>query len=337
MQTECSADLFGFARVERRAVVAGFDGGKMTSDAGALLLGATDRAIRLVDRFAECFTDSRAAELIEHDGQRRWSGSGCLRWRWATKTWSITTSCATTRQWRCWPASCRPAARIARRWPANRRSTGWSGAAPELTRYHRIAWDGAKIEALVCRSVSGSAPTPAEADHPRSRCHRRSAARASGRPLLSRLLRLLLLSAAVHFQRPASVGVKAAARRHRRGPPERSRRRRASSRQIRARWPAGAHCAARRFGVCPRGPDELVRGQWGRFSVWPGQERAAGRRDCRRTRRRRGGQQNHRPAGAPVQGIPVVDARQLEPPAPGDRQGGMDRQARPIRALSSPR
>ena len=46
MQTECSADLFGFARVEGRAVVAAFDGGKITSDAGALLLGATDRAIR---------------------------------------------------------------------------------------------------------------------------------------------------------------------------------------------------------------------------------------------------------------------------------------------------
>ena len=42
MQTECSADLFGFAPVARRAVVAGFDGGRMTSDAGALLLGATD-------------------------------------------------------------------------------------------------------------------------------------------------------------------------------------------------------------------------------------------------------------------------------------------------------
>jgi hypothetical protein len=47
MQTKCSADLFGFAPVERRPVVAGFDGGRMTSDAGALLLRATDRAIRL--------------------------------------------------------------------------------------------------------------------------------------------------------------------------------------------------------------------------------------------------------------------------------------------------
>ena len=66
MQTECSADLFGFAPVEGRAVVAAFDGGKMTSDAGALLLGATDRAIGLVERFAGCFTDHRAPELIEH-------------------------------------------------------------------------------------------------------------------------------------------------------------------------------------------------------------------------------------------------------------------------------
>jgi hypothetical protein len=66
MQTECSADLFGFAPVDGRAVVAAFDGGKMTTDAGAMLLGATDRAIGLVERFAGCFKDHRAAELIEH-------------------------------------------------------------------------------------------------------------------------------------------------------------------------------------------------------------------------------------------------------------------------------
>jgi hypothetical protein len=47
-------------------VVAAFDGGQMTSDAGALLLGATDRAVRLNDRFAACFSDARAAELVEH-------------------------------------------------------------------------------------------------------------------------------------------------------------------------------------------------------------------------------------------------------------------------------
>ena len=38
MPTHCSPDLFGFAPVEDRSVVAAFDGGAMTSDAGALLL-----------------------------------------------------------------------------------------------------------------------------------------------------------------------------------------------------------------------------------------------------------------------------------------------------------
>jgi Transposase DDE domain group 1 len=66
MPTECSAERFEFALMERRAVVAEFDGGAITSDAGALLLGATDRAIRLVGRFAEGFIDRRRSELVEH-------------------------------------------------------------------------------------------------------------------------------------------------------------------------------------------------------------------------------------------------------------------------------
>jgi hypothetical protein len=66
MPTECSVDLFGFAAVEGRAVVAGFDGGVMTSDGGAVLLGATDRVIGLLGRFAGCFRDHRCAALVEH-------------------------------------------------------------------------------------------------------------------------------------------------------------------------------------------------------------------------------------------------------------------------------
>jgi len=66
MPTQCNQDSFGFARADGRAVVASFDGGTMTSDAGALLLGATDRAIRLVDRFTACFRDGRRPDLIEH-------------------------------------------------------------------------------------------------------------------------------------------------------------------------------------------------------------------------------------------------------------------------------
>ena len=66
MLTECIPDLFGFAPVEGRRVEASFDGGMITSDAGGLLLGSTDRAIGLIDRFARCFTDHRDPELIEH-------------------------------------------------------------------------------------------------------------------------------------------------------------------------------------------------------------------------------------------------------------------------------
>jgi hypothetical protein len=53
--------------VEGRRVVAGFDGGAITSDAGALLLGATDRAIGLVRRFTACFVDDRSPDRVEHD------------------------------------------------------------------------------------------------------------------------------------------------------------------------------------------------------------------------------------------------------------------------------
>ena len=60
MPTECSRDLFGYEVVEGRQVVAAFDGGQVTSDAGALLLGAANRAIGLVRRLARCFTDGRA-------------------------------------------------------------------------------------------------------------------------------------------------------------------------------------------------------------------------------------------------------------------------------------
>jgi hypothetical protein len=67
MPTECNAELFDFGTVEGRAVEAAFDAGLVTSDAGALLLGATDRAIGLMERFAGCFHDGRRSDLIEHE------------------------------------------------------------------------------------------------------------------------------------------------------------------------------------------------------------------------------------------------------------------------------
>ena len=67
MRTECITQSLDFGTVEGRRVEAAFDGGLVTSDAGALLLGATDRAIRMMDRFALCFHDERRPQYIEHE------------------------------------------------------------------------------------------------------------------------------------------------------------------------------------------------------------------------------------------------------------------------------
>jgi hypothetical protein len=59
MPTECSSEQVEFEGLGRRRVVAAFDGGAVTSDAGALLLRHTDRAIGLIERVAGCFQDGR--------------------------------------------------------------------------------------------------------------------------------------------------------------------------------------------------------------------------------------------------------------------------------------
>src|SRR5215212_10029933 len=67
MPTQCRPEQLVFAPVEGRSVVASSTGEAITSDAGALLLGATDRAIGLVERFTGCFQDARDPDLIEHE------------------------------------------------------------------------------------------------------------------------------------------------------------------------------------------------------------------------------------------------------------------------------
>jgi hypothetical protein len=66
MQAECTPRLFAFEAVERRSIVAGFDGGEITSNAGGLLLGQVDRGLGLMGRFAQCFTDRRDPRYVEH-------------------------------------------------------------------------------------------------------------------------------------------------------------------------------------------------------------------------------------------------------------------------------
>ena len=147
MPTECSAKPMGFARVDGRAVVADFDGGAITSNAGGLLLGATDRAIGLVERFAACFADGRAAERVVHEvatlvGQRVFGialGYEDLidhdRLR-HDPVLGVVLGRLEARHGRCAP--------LAGKSTLNRLEHG----AAEADRYRRIAHDGAAIEAL---------------------------------------------------------------------------------------------------------------------------------------------------------------------------------------------
>jgi len=64
--TQCTQSSFEFEAHFRRAVVADFQGGTMTSDAGALLLRQVDRRLGLLRRLAGCFTDFRSPWLTQH-------------------------------------------------------------------------------------------------------------------------------------------------------------------------------------------------------------------------------------------------------------------------------
>ena len=148
MQTDCIPDLFGFESVEGRSVVAAFDGGSITSDAGAMLLGATDRAIGLIDRFAACFRDFRCPGLIEHEvktliGQRVFGlalgyedliDHDQLR---HDPVMAILAGKLEARREDCAP--------VAGKSTLNRLEL----SRPEPTRYHKISHDGAMIETLL--------------------------------------------------------------------------------------------------------------------------------------------------------------------------------------------
>src|SRR5205823_2513042 len=116
-------------------------------DAGALLLGATDRAIDLVGRFADCFRDHRRQDLIEHAvgtliGQRVFGialGYEDLNDHDELRhdpLMAVLSGKLTARRGDCAP--------VAGKSTLNRLELSQN----EPTRYHRIAYDAAAIEAL---------------------------------------------------------------------------------------------------------------------------------------------------------------------------------------------
>ena len=66
MPTQCATKPLEFEGHGRRRVVADFDGGPITSDAGALLLRRVEQRLSLFDQVADCFTDHRDPDRIQH-------------------------------------------------------------------------------------------------------------------------------------------------------------------------------------------------------------------------------------------------------------------------------
>lgn len=66
MNTECNPEQLEFHAFGRREVIGRFDGGRITSDGGGLLLREVDQRLGLLDRLAGCFDDYRNPGSIEH-------------------------------------------------------------------------------------------------------------------------------------------------------------------------------------------------------------------------------------------------------------------------------
>ena len=64
---ECNRKLLSFSSLNRRGIVARFDGGRLTSDAGALLLREADRRTGLTRALADRIADPRDPARITHD------------------------------------------------------------------------------------------------------------------------------------------------------------------------------------------------------------------------------------------------------------------------------
>jgi hypothetical protein len=66
LMTECKPKPYEFHALGNREVVAHFDGGDITSDAGGLMLREVEQRTGILKKFAACFTDYRNPEAIEH-------------------------------------------------------------------------------------------------------------------------------------------------------------------------------------------------------------------------------------------------------------------------------
>ena len=66
MTTQCTSEQLEFQSFGRRRVTGRFDGGRLTSEGGGLLLREVEQRLNVLSRLAGCFTDYRQAGMVEH-------------------------------------------------------------------------------------------------------------------------------------------------------------------------------------------------------------------------------------------------------------------------------
>ena len=327
MPTECSQDSFDFGTVGGRRIVGAFDGGLITSDAGALLLGATNKAIRLVERFASCFSDARDAEHIEHTvatlvGQRVFGlalGYEDLNDHDQLRHDPIMAVLAGKLK-----ARRRTCAPVAGKSTLNRlEHAPEEGPGFASSRYHKISHDAGGIESLFVTLFLEAHATPPrriilDLDATDDPLHGHQEGRFFHGyydcycylPLYVFCGRHLLAAKVRRSNIDASAGAKEEIER--------------IAAQIREHWPQVRLILRADSGFARAELMSMVRGECGRVRVRACSQRPPCRQDNAPAQSRRAGGRGNGSAGTPLQGLPVAHARQLEPRAPRDRQGRVD-------------
>ena len=66
MKTQCTGEQLEFHALGRRSVTGRFDGGRISSDAGGVLLREVDKRTGLTARVSRCLVDYRNPASVEH-------------------------------------------------------------------------------------------------------------------------------------------------------------------------------------------------------------------------------------------------------------------------------
>ncbi len=64
--TESISERLSFGKIKGREVIANFNGGRISSDGGIVLIAELDKKLRITARFAECFQDNRHLSYVDY-------------------------------------------------------------------------------------------------------------------------------------------------------------------------------------------------------------------------------------------------------------------------------